>query len=249
MKKILLTSLIALGFGSQAQNSIQLFDYIATSSITPGSTVNLTVPANSNKKFKIDVKNISASTKSFHVKRYDAILNPGADAYFCFAGTCYGNTTTLTPTALTLTANQSSSQVPGSFNMLETDLDEPATIGLSSIKYTVFNAANPNDSVQITLRYNSAGVGFKNNTTNLNDFGIYPNPSSTNATIKIVSDKSMNGSIEIINSLGALVSKSNLTVNDGTNILSIPVQDYSKGIYFVTVTLDNSKLTKKLIVK
>lgn len=249
MKKILLATIILIASNMTAQTSVQLFDYVATTSITPSSTVNLSVAASTNKKFKIDVKNNSSGTKSYHVKRYDAILNSGADAYFCFAGTCYGNTTTLTPTPITLTANQSSSQIPGSFNMLETDLDEGATVGLSAIKYTIFNVANPNDSVQVTLRYNGAGVGLKNNSSNLNDFSVYPNPTSTNAAIKIVSDKSMNGSIEVINSLGSIVSKTNLSVIEGNNVVNIPVQDFSKGIYFITVALDNSKITKKLIVK
>ncbi|HQQ95169.1 MAG TPA: T9SS type A sorting domain-containing protein [Bacteroidia bacterium] len=156
MKNILTLSFLSAVCLLQAQTSIQLTDYGNSTIVSPNSAILVDVNASTTVNYTVDVKNTSNVTKQYWIKRYDVVLNPGADAYFCFASYCYGPPTIYSPHAITLTAGQSASQLGiTNFQMLVMDLTEPATSGYSHIKYTVFDSINPNDSVQFSMKYNS----------------------------------------------------------------------------------------------
>lgn len=75
------------------------------------------------------------------------------------------------------------------------------------------------------------------------DFIIFPNPASQNVTIQ--SQLSLDGKVTIYNQLGAELFSENMVGN--TKLIEI--SGLQKGLYFVTISSKNRKVTKKLIVK
>lgn len=72
---------------------------------------------------------------------------------------------------------------------------------------------------------------------------IYPNPA--NDLLKIASDKSKIISIKILNNLAEIIYTK---VDRGTNLLIIPVKNFSNGMYFIEIILaDNKKIFTKFI--
>jgi subtilisin family serine protease len=79
---------------------------------------------------------------------------------------------------------------------------------------------------------------------------ISPNPVADNIFIQITSNKTVNTAIEMYNLNGQKIySLKDLPVN-GTQTFTIPVKQFSPGIYFVAVFSDNKKaITKKILVR
>lgn len=249
MKKILLILFTGISIVMISQNTILVTNITGGGTITPNQIINVITSANNQTKVTFDIKNTSTSTKTYNAKRYDVILNTGASAYFCFAGTCYGNSILISQTPIILNANQSASQISGSFNTLDADLDEGPTVGLSVIKYTFINTTNSSDSVQFTLRYNSPSVGLAENSNLISSIDAYPNPASDFTSFKINSKANSDAKFEVFNSLGALISSKNIILSEGKNKVDYNVESLAAGIYFASIKVGNSTTTKKFIVK
>jgi len=80
---------------------------------------------------------------------------------------------------------------------------------------------------------------------NAENFRIYPNPSNNIFNIKIRNVNTFN--IDIYDVTGKLmVQKKN--VNTNNNIYPLDMSSFSSGIYFLNISTDSSKVTKKLIL-
>jgi hypothetical protein len=249
MKKILLSAFILCGMATNAQSTLVIKNAANANTIAPNSIIEMATTANTNHQITFDIMNVSGSSQTYKAVRYDLTLNSGAVAYYCFAGTCYGPSTIISPDQLTLSAGQSASQLSGNYNMLVADLDEGPNVGLSVIKYTFFNIANSADSVQLTVRYNGGPTSIKENIINLQQVNLSPNPASQLSVLKIKSADNSNAKISIYNSLGALVMTEAVDINKGENKINLQLSSLNNGIYFVNIENETGKITKKLIIK
>ena len=78
------------------------------------------------------------------------------------------------------------------------------------------------------------------------NFAIYPNPSDQIFTIDRANFFGENMTIDVYDTTGKLVLKrGNIT----DNTYGLDMSEVSKGIYFMRITIDNSSLVKKLILK
>ncbi|MEO0075999.1 MAG: T9SS type A sorting domain-containing protein [candidate division WOR-3 bacterium] len=244
MKKNLLHLIFALFIiMNKAQVSFEVLNTSNNGTVAPNTVINLTTSPNNNTNITFDVKNISTSTKKYIVKRYDLTLNAGANAYFCFAGNCYGPPTIISPNSLTLSPGTSASQLSGSYNMLTADLDEGPSVGQSIIKYTVANEDTPADSLQFTLHYNSPASVNELNIKNY--FNIFPSVFNDNINIK--SSLESKPKIEIIDITGKIVFKNEFTFANDKRKHTLQTSDLNKGIYFVKISLSNVSAVYKLI--
>lgn len=75
------------------------------------------------------------------------------------------------------------------------------------------------------------------------DFYIYPNPSKYYINLDIKYNNNITILIEIINANGQILESKKLN----SNIENIDISNYSKGIYFIKIILENSIITKKII--
>ena len=252
MKKILLLGVLGLTVNVFAQSTIQVKDHTNNVLLAPNDTVYVATTAETNFKIELDIKNTDLnSTHRYTAIRYNAVLNAGASAYFCFAGSCYGDQTFISPNSLTLTGGQSASDIAGTFNTLVTDLDEGPVAGLSIIKYSFINVDNMSDSVQVSIRYNAAPstVGIKESSKNLNaSFGIFPNPAKETTSLLVNAVKATESSVQLFNSLGEVVYQKNVNLVEGKNKIEVSLENLASGVYFANLKTENGNVSKKLIV-
>lgn len=249
MKNILLNAFLLFGTAAFAQNTLLIKNAATNQSIAPNSIIEMTTTANANHQITFDVMNTSNSQRTYKAKRYDVTLNSGAAAYYCFAGTCYGPSTIVSPDQLVLNAGQSASQLAGNYNMLVADLDEGPNVGLSVIKYTFFNINTAADSVQVTVRYNGAPTSIRENNLFMQQVIMSPNPATHNTILKIKLTESTLAKICIYNALGAIVTEDSAEILKGENKINLSIAGLNSGIYFVSIVTDSGKITKRLIVK
>jgi len=250
MKKHLIIALAAFSANVFAQSSIQLRHVQnGNALLAPNDIIYTTTKANKTTAVDIDITNTGTVTTTYKAKRYDIILNNGADASFCFAGNCFPSSTDVSPGGTTLSGGQSASQSSSDYQMLTADLLEGTVMGVSYIKYTFFNASNPNDSVQISIKYNvAAPVGIKEVSKNLSSFEIFPNPAKETTSILVNSAKAFDSQIALYNSIGEIVYKKQISITEGKNKIEITLENLPAGVYFASIKTAESTVSKKLII-
>lgn len=94
------------------------------------------------------------------------------------------------------------------------------------------------------------GVGIEENNTNVKIGNVYPNPTSGSATINYSIENVTEVSVSIIDITGKTMLTSNEGMkNSGTHQLSFDAASFANGVYYVTLTSDESTVTKKFIKK
>jgi len=86
----------------------------------------------------------------------------------------------------------------------------------------------------------------------INSIQLYPNPSANHSTNLVLEvEKSVQTRIELLNSLGQSVYEvANTKLPLGKNTFQLDLTKLSKGIYFVSISIDNKvKVAKKLIIE
>jgi hypothetical protein len=246
MKKIYLLSfaLVTSFLNSNAQSNIEIKDLDGGSAVVANGTIfNETTNPGLVTGHLFEVKNTSASTKTLVVVKYENLLNnvtvgDKASAYFCWGILCYGPTTFSAQTVI-LGADK---------NNLTVDLEEASVVGLSNVRYKVYDLANTSDSISFTIKYN-APVSIKE-TINLFSkvSDIYPNPTSSKSFINITVGVSTEVKLSIINSLGAVISTKTAELQSGKNTLSLDCESLPTGLYFVSINHGSQIITKKITV-
>ncbi len=254
MKKGIILLLSVISLKSIAQPSMAVTHKVTGASMSPNSVFYSTTIPEDLMEQVFDIRNTSASTKAYDVKRYDIKLNKisatdSAKAHFCFASQCYGASTFTSPTSLTLAANQSASGVSGSFQMLFADLEEATAKGFSHIKYTIINSALSSDSLQFSIKYNDISMGTKQSSQEIGSFEVSPNPVKENAVIRLNSSKSNETKLTVFNALGSKVFEKSASLNVGKNEIPIETSQLKGGIYFVSMDFGDGPITKRIIVE
>lgn len=244
MKKLLLfISTLVIGLtNTNAQTSLEISNNSAGGLIVNNDVITDDVVTGGQSHIYIAIKNISSSTKTYGLKRTDVVLNSGADAYFCFAGTCYVPAVTTSPNNVTLNPGQQDQPT-------QIYYDENVAQGYSEIRYEVFDVNNPTDAVVFTFKYNPLMTSVKNHASlfaSVSD--VYPNPSASKAQIVVNAAVNNNATISITNALGSVVSTKNIELSAGKNTISLDSENLTSGIYFATVSSNNSKVVKKFTI-
>lgn len=79
---------------------------------------------------------------------------------------------------------------------------------------------------------------------------IAPNPTTGQTTINYSVDNSSTVSVQVLDIAGKILAVSNEGIQtSGSHNLSVDVSNFTNGIYYITITTDNSQVTKKLIKK
>lgn len=93
------------------------------------------------------------------------------------------------------------------------------------------------------------GVGIAEAAMNIGGLNLYPNPTSgiTNLSIDLTQNETI--SISVLNSIGQVVYSSKSTqMHAGVNTIQLNSENWSNGIYFVSVASDKGTTNKKLTV-
>lgn len=79
------------------------------------------------------------------------------------------------------------------------------------------------------------------------DMNVYPNPASNNVNVVLTGVKGQT-MITVHDMSGKAVSSMRVDIDDNGQIINLPVDNYSQGIYFIKVINGNAVMTKKLII-
>ena len=189
--------------------------------------------------FETAIKN-SGEAGTFVVRKKEVNMVAGTNSYFCW-GACFPPSITLSP-GLAIAAGETSNEfsahyVPNQIN------------GISTVTYSVFNSANPQDSIWFYVAFDGHASG-EGTTEVTKDVVVktYPNP-VTEKVIFSYDLPAVAGTtfIRISDLTGATVKNLKLDGHKGT--LTAFVADLNAGLYLYSVVQNGKVLTtKKLTV-
>jgi hypothetical protein len=187
------------------------------------------------------VKNNTSSTLGVKVKKVEISLITGTVNSFCW-GVCFPPNIFVSADPVNINAHATdSADFSGHYN-------PQGFVGISTVRYVFFNAANPTDTVCVNISYNGQPVGIPTQTIKNTLSGAYPNPANNTVNFEYSLNTENTASVVIRNLLGTVVKKSDLS-NTETR-LSVFTGDLPEGIYFYSLEVDGKTLTtRKLIVK
>ncbi len=125
----------------------------------------------------------------------------------------------------------------------------------ASLSITEFNTNDPLASV---THYYLGGCAFvrsgilDSSPNNSKAFGIsqnIPNPASNHTSFNIISSAAAPVKVEVSNMIGQTVVTVHPGIINGSMKVSIDVSKFEAGVYFYTVTIDNQRVSKKMIVR
>jgi hypothetical protein len=91
-------------------------------------------------------------------------------------------------------------------------------------------------------------TGITTTQNSVSRFDMYPNPATSEVNINLTSEIATNSTINITNTLGQIVSSTDVSVNSGSNTIKLDTKSLSSGIYFVTYGSGKETVTKKLTI-
>jgi hypothetical protein len=78
---------------------------------------------------------------------------------------------------------------------------------------------------------------------------MYPNPASESVNITFSSEENTNAELSVMNLMGQTVYNMNVIVNEGYNMVTVPVNQLPAGVYMVNIKSSKGTSTQKLIVR
>jgi hypothetical protein len=131
-------------------------------------------------------------------------------------------------------------------NAFPTNLEDNSDFRLqaSSTASTGASFSGPQFAGQVTgIEKLTSGV--------MNSFALYPNPATSNTTISFSIAEKNKVSVHVYDVLGNLVSALSQSneFEKGNNIISLNTSDLASGIYYISLNMNGSKETKKLVIK
>ncbi len=112
------------------------------------------------------------------------------------------------------------------------------------------NTPNNINSAFTLYTIGDPNVGISANEPEVSYFNLYPNPSNGNFTLGFSSKKEAEGKIVITDLMGKVVYARDQNVKNGLNRLNLNITGLSRGIYLVSLSIeDNKALVKKLVIE
>lgn len=236
-----------------------------TATITNGYSLADVTSSSAQSKGTFKIVNNSASTTSLNIIRtivYQAptlILDGSTNTpytYFCFGNTCFpSNVSTAGSSDYTILGAAGSTVAPFDNSKDNAQpfivyFEEAPTTGNYYVRYKIFNVSNPNDSISFNYKYNEfPGIGINENVNTIESVSdVFPNPSNNAVNFSLQLKKESDVKVEVFNSLGSLVYTTTESRSVGKNKLSFDCSKYNSGLYFVTISAGESKITKRLVI-
>lgn len=194
---------------------------------------------------EFEIKNVSASTLSLSLRKYEDLLNTVnmnnndvAQAYFCFGTNCL-------PASV---LSYSIELAPGESTLLEAKFDEASIAGHSQVRFKFNNKVNTSDALTLTLKYDS-NVGIIEAAKNTDaHFFIYPNPATNAVNIVNAYENDPIQQIQVIDASGKTIMLLNQSTVSSTNQITLPLDQLSMGIYFLNIQTQTQSFHKKIII-
>lgn len=243
MKKLLLasfSSVLAIGVSAQ---TFSIVDHTATPVVNGSTIIYYVDQATSLETHDFDVVNTTPNAVTCKVRKsVQSQASSGSTFYFCTDQLCYTPSTVLSGNVSVVGSGQF---------LLVTDFTPNNTTGISLVRYSVFNTANPSDSVFFFIEYNVSPTSVQNHSMVKANIGSpMPNPASSAFSMNYDLGTSYGqgaARMVVYNMLGEAVRTENLTGAEGT--FRMDVSALENGVYFTSLEVDGRQLaTKRLVI-
>ena len=191
---------------------------------------------------EMDIKNVSSSAISAKVRKFEVDVLPGTVNMLCW-GLCFAPNVFESPSPIVIPPNVVNEDFFGHYV-------PNSVIGVSIMRYTVFDMNHPADSAYFFVEFNAGTVGINDLASNkkVSVSNPYPNPANSQTLFNYqLPANTSKASIKIHNLLGAVVKEVQLVGQSGK--ISVNVSDLNDGVYFYSIVVNNETYeTKRLIV-
>jgi hypothetical protein len=193
------------------------------------------------------VKNTGSKPISVLCKKYHLSLLDSTEVLMCWAGSCYGPETYVSPNEQLITSGQTIKDFVGHY--ASTKASFLLNPGESLIRWVFYDSASPNDSASVTVKYTTYPLGIEDSKGNKGMLSnMYPNPASGNASCSYTLPSGARGAIVIRDILGSTLQTQVLPNDSGR--FTVNTMNLSDGVYFCSLLVEGKvSQTKKLIVK
>ncbi len=134
-----------------------------------------------------------------------------------------------------------------------TTLEAKSAVQIGQTYHMIIAIADAGDGILdsgVFLETEGINVGVNKKTAEKEELEIFPNPTSSDATLKITLPKQVSVSYNVVNTLGQLVEDENLgSLKEGVHSIELATKNYPTGVYFVRVKMGEQTMTKKVIIK
>lgn len=247
MKRLLLLAFSAISISHAAQSSFLVTDP-NTGSAASSHYYFYVGAGDPTVVLEFPVTNTSNSTKSVSLRK-TVLQNPaGQDIFFCFGSNCY-TPATFVAAPVNLNAGQSLpyTQTGVTYYGARTEFDANGVLGLSVVRYTVFDSLNVSDSINITISYEVTPTGIKAASRPAFVANATPNPASSAVTFNYNLNGATNANLKIYNSLGNVVKT--VALSPGAKNMQLDVSSLGEGFYFYSLVADGQAVsTRRLVI-
>jgi hypothetical protein len=194
-------------------------------------------------KTPVRFKNNTEKTITLLIKKVSAQIGSTQKNFFCIDSNCLDSK--IEDYTIKLEPGQT-------LNSFHVGIESGLVPGESTVKYIAYNRYNPSESVEFELNFVVEEKPAKQSiysSAQISIHDVYPNPANEYAFVdyKVFSDR-IKARMVIHNILGNIVSEYDLPLQE--NKIKIKTEEFSPGIYFYTLYIDNKGvMTRKIVVK
>ncbi len=189
------------------------------------------------------VKNNTDRDMPVKARREDINVVEGSTNYLCWEA-CYPDDVTESPNAYNIPAGEMTPETVFAGHYLP-----QGNVGTSTVKYTFFNADEPDDQVYFLVSYVISPTSIEDLLSNALISSAYPNPATDQIAIDYEFPTGVKvAELKLFNIVGQEILKQ--VVSDKSGKIQLSVSDLPEGIYFYSLTInDGAALTRKLIIR
>jgi hypothetical protein len=193
-------------------------------------------------KTPVRFKNNTEKTITIVIKKISAQIGSTQKNFFCIDNNCLD--AKVEDYIVRLEPGQT-------LNSIQVGIESGLVPGESSVKYIAYNRYNPSESVEFDLNFTVEEKPAKQSiysSPQISIHDVYPNPANEYAFVdyKVFSDR-IKARMVIHNILGNIVGEYELPLQESK--IKIRTEEFSAGIYFYTLYIDNKGvMTRKIVV-
>lgn len=195
--------------------------------------------------FGLDAENITSSSITVGVKRYEVDVTTGSKNYFCW-NVCYSPTLAGEMPYWIAQDPLIMDDVDSVYTNFHAYHRPTGTTGISTYRYVFYNQADQNDSISITITFNSSPTSVAELENKKEGITAYPSPAVGNTTLSYKLNQNGNAKIMLHNMLGAKVKEYTLDNIEGK--LKLSVVDLKPGVYFYSLVQNDRTIEVKRLV-
>jgi hypothetical protein len=185
-----------------------------------------------------NIKNTSGTNITSKLRKEEINLSTGASSSICYSGNCcpsFVYTTKCYP------------HQAGALIAMNADYTYGKNYSSSTIRYTVYNCADLNDSASFVIVYNASPAGIQQHSTDFSLSQAYPNPAPSFLTINYALLNNTRARILVYDLLGSLVHSAELVQASGA--WNLNTEELQAGMYFYSLEIDHKIVaTRKFLV-